>query len=718
MRGRSVCLTGKNYERKIIMSHVTPWSPVHLLQVITLPRLYHPVKDEVIETIISYHKDFQDILEKKLDPDADFVVLGNTMAFEDPFVIFAASPPTQGEEAIFLEGLLLASLDYPEKSFLVSSNQGIQILRNGHIQLLDEDESWAVGSEDEPWATGTEEGTRDDTQEYAQEYAEEEEEEEGAEEEAKPLYTSLASLPFSLHYSKNNALYPREISLYQEQAFQTDKACLFLLPGDTASPSDVVGLASILLLTPGGEILFQNDLLARPVLARSIPDLKVQVARAVAKNSSQKLYQDKAEPFLYAWRGENSENDVLYHYKALEDGKALMEYLLESYRKLSKSQACKIKSKLEKSEDLEAENLYLLAAAGAGLAQKMDRIHSRTVILGLSAGLDSTLALLIAVEANKFQEKKGRGKNSLRIRPIALPAMGSTDQSMRLAKELCRALDLDLEVLDLTQLSQATQDLLGIDEIHNQIAFENSQARLRTNLLMNLANKYNGIVLGTGDLSEIALGWATYNGDSISMYNPNASFTKTRIQKIIGAFVHALPSSSPLCAPLTEILGRDISPELLSVDTTGKNPQKTEDIIGKYEIHDYFIEQILGDNPPDSPLTLLLSAKEYFGEKYEWIKLAETLQIFLSRFFRSQFKRDTMPGGGSPFFYAQGNLSPRSGLAFPPDLAYQPWQSEINMIVRALQRYELENQDCQGQTGSQRDSDQTSLGANEEEDHA
>lgn len=706
------------------MFHPSPWPPVHLLQVITLPRLYHPVKDEVIETIISYHQDFQDIFEKKLDPDADFVVLGNTMAFEYPFLIFANSPPTQGEEAIFLQGLLLASLAYPEKSFLVSSTQGIQIFRNGHIQLLDEDEPWAVGSEDEPWATGTEgdteEDTEDDTQEYAQEDAEEAEEEanEEADEEAKPLYTSLASLPFSLHYSKNNALYPREISLYQEQAFQTDKACLFLLPGDTASPSDVVGLGASLLLTPSGQILFQNELLARPVLATSLPDLKVQVARAVAQNSSQKLYQDKVEPFLYAWRGENSENDLLYHYKDLEDGKALMEYLLESYQKLSKSQACKIKSKLEKSEDLEAENLYLLAAAGAGLAQKMDRIHSRTVILGLSAGLDSTLALLIAVEANKFQEKKGRGKNSLRIRPIALPAMGSTDQSMRLAKELCRALDLDLEVLDLTQLSQATQDLLEIDEIHNQIAFENSQARLRTNLLMNLANKYNGIVLGTGDLSEIALGWATYNGDAMSMYNPNASFTKTRIQKIIGAFVHALPSSSLLRAPLTEILGRDISPELLSVDTSGKNPQKTEDIIGKYEIHDYFIEQILGDTPPDSPLSLLLAAKEYFGEKYEWIKLAETLQIFLSRFFRSQFKRDTMPGGGSPFFYAKENLSPRSGLAFPPDLAYQPWQSEIDLIVRALQKNELENQDGQDQTGSQRDSDQTGLGANEEEDHA
>lgn len=689
------------------MSHVTPWSPVHLLQVITLPRLYHPVKDEVTETIISYHKDFQDILDKKLDPDADFVILGNTMTFEYPFLIFADSPPTQSEEAIFLQGLLLASLAYPEKSFLVSSTQGIQILRNGHIQLLDEDE---------PWATGTEEDTKDDTQEYAQEYAEEEEE--GAEEEAKPLYTSSASLPFSLHYAKNNSLYPREISLYQEQAFQTDKACLFLLPGDTASPSDVVGLGASFLLTPSGQILFKNDLLARPVLAHSIPDLKVQVARAVAKNSSQKLYQDKAEPFLYAWRGENSENDVLYHYKALEDGKALMEYLLESYRKLSKSQTCKRQSNLEKSEDIEAENLYLLAAAGAGLAQKMDRIHSRTVILGLSAGLDSTLALLIAVEANKFQEKKGRGKNSLRIRPIALPAMGSTDQSMRLAKELCRAMDLDLEVLDLTELSKATQDLLEIDEIHHQIAFENSQARLRTNLLMNLANKYNGIVLGTGDLSEIALGWATYNGDAISMYNPNASFTKTRIQKIIAAFVDHLPSSSPLHAPLTEILGRDISPELLSVDASGKNPQKTEDIIGKYEIHDYFIEQILGDTPPDSPLTLLLSAKEYFGEKYGWTKLATTLQIFLSRFFRSQFKRDTMPGGGNPFFYAQGNLSPRSGLAFPPDLAYQPWQSEINLIVLALQKYELENQDAQGQTGSQRDSDQTGLGANEEEDHA
>lgn len=699
------------------MSYSTPWPPVHLLQVITLPRLYHSIENGVKDTIELYRKDFQDILEKSIDPDADFIVLGNTMTFEDPHQIFATSPPTLGEEEIFLQGLRQATLPYPEKSFLLSSTQGIQFIQGGQIQVLDENEAWYIGSEDEAWNTETEEDMGED---------------------AKVLY-SPSSLPFSLHYAKNNALYPREINLYQEQAFQREKACLFLLPGDTASPSDVVGLASILLLTPGGEILFQNDLLARPVLAHSLPALKVQVARAVAENSFRESCQEKSEPFLYAWLGECPEEKKHQRYEALEDGEGLLEYLLQSYQKLRKSQVHRLQLNRADSQelaqsgsfqnveaaypwdsqDLEAENLYLLAAAGAGLAQKMDRIHSKTVILGLSAGLDSTLALLIAVQAKKFQKKKGMGKDPLQILPIALPAMGSTDQSMRLAKDLCRALDLDLEVLDLTQLSKATQDLLEIDETNHQIAFENSQARLRTNLLMNLANKYNGIVLGTGDLSEIALGWATYNGDAISMYNPNASFTKTRIQKIIAAFVDDLPSSSPLRAPLTEILGRDISPELLSVDASGKNPQKTEDIIGKYGIHDYFIEQILGDTPPDSPLTLLLSAKEYFGEQYEWTKLATTLQIFLSRFFRSQFKRDTMPGGGNPFFYAQGNLSPRSGLAFPPDLSYQPWQSEIDLIVRALQKYELKNQDCQGKTDFPRHPDQKRPRAHEEEeDHA
>lgn len=654
------------------MSHSSPWSPVHLLQVLSLPRLYHSIENGVKDTIELYRKDFQDILEKSIDPDADFIVLGNTMTFEDPSVIFAMSSPTQGEEEIFLQGLLQATQAYPEKTFLLPSTQGTQIIQGGQIQVLEEDDLWATEREDD-----MDESAEEDT-------------EEDAGEGGKPLFSS-SSLPFSLHFSKNNALYPREIRLYQEEAFQEDRPSLFLLPGDTASPADIVGLGSILLFTPEGKILFQNDLITRPVLAYSLPDLKVQAARAVAEHSTHEPCQEKAEPFLYAWLGECPEDRKLQRYEALADEERLLEYLSKSYHKLSKSQLGRLQMHRQKdegiSQSLKAENLYLLAAAGAGLAQKMDRIHSNTVILGLSAGLDSTLALLIAMEAKKFQEIKGMGKDPLQILPVALPAMGSTDQSMRLAKDLCRAFDLDLAVLDLTQLSKATQDLLKIDETHHQIAFENSQARLRTNLLMNLANKYNGIVLGTGDLSEIALGWATYNGDAISMYNPNASFTKSRIQKMIAAYVDDLPSSSPLRAPLTEILGRDISPELLSVDARGKNPQKTEDIIGKYEIHDYFIEQILGDTPPDSPLSLLLSAKEYFGDKYGWIKLATTLQIFISRFFRSQFKRDTMPGGGSPFFYAQGNLSPRSGLAFSPDLAYQPWQSEIDLIVKALQKH-------------------------------
>ncbi len=290
-----------------------------------------------------------------------------------------------------------------------------------------------------------------------------------------------------------------------------------------------------------------------------------------------------------------------------------------------------------------------------GLAKRWKHTNAQTVVIGISGGLDSTLALLVCV---KTADKLGIDRK--RITGITMPGFGTTDRTYNNAVNLMHSLGINaMEISIKDACIQHFKDIDHDANIHN-ITYENTQARERTQILMDIANKQNGLVIGTGDLSELALGWATYNGDHMSMYGVNSGVPKTLVRYLVDWASHQLDKQSEEI--LKDVLDTPVSPELLPADADGKIVQKTEEVVGPYELHDFFLYYFVRFG--FSPEKILFMAKNAFDGIYAEEVIEKWLRIFVKRFFAQQFKRSCMPDGPK---VGSINLSPRGDWRMPSD---------------------------------------------------
>jgi len=290
-----------------------------------------------------------------------------------------------------------------------------------------------------------------------------------------------------------------------------------------------------------------------------------------------------------------------------------------------------------------------------GLAKRWQHTKAETLVIGVSGGLDSTLALLVCV---KTADKLGFDRK--RIVGITMPGFGTTDRTYFNAINLMKA--LGVEMMEISIVDACNQHFIDIEhdaDVHD-VTFENTQARERTKILMNIANKRNGLVVGTGDLSELALGWATYNGDHMSMYAINSGVPKTLVRYLVGWAAQTLDADSEKI--LLDVLATPVSPELLPADENGEIAQKTEDIVGPYELHDFFLYYFIRFGY--TPEKILFLANHAFEDCYSHDVIKKWLQVFISRFFSQQFKRSCMPDGPK---VGSINLSPRGDWRMPSD---------------------------------------------------
>lgn len=316
---------------------------------------------------------------------------------------------------------------------------------------------------------------------------------------------------------------------------------------------------------------------------------------------------------------------------------------------------------------------YMFELAVQGLMRRALHVGADALVLGLSGGLDSTLALLVAHRVCELVP-------DLALHAISMPGYGTTDRTHSNAQLLADALgNIHFQDIDITSaVAQHFRDIHHDPSVHNAV-FENAQARERTQILMDMANAHNGLVVGTGDLSELALGWATFNGDHMSMYAVNASIPKTLVRDIVAQYADKAPDG--VREILEDICATPISPELLPTTAAGELVQKTEDLVGPYELHDFFLYHLLYDGASPRKLKRLAKAAAQIASetcrqpRYTEAEIEKWLGVFCSRFFSQQFKRSCMPDGVAVF---DRNLSPRGPLKLPSDFSGFVWKSSTN----------------------------------------
>ncbi len=315
--------------------------------------------------------------------------------------------------------------------------------------------------------------------------------------------------------------------------------------------------------------------------------------------------------------------------------------------------------------DLSARCEEILTIQATGLATRLAHTGINNVVLGLSGGLDSTLALIVCVHAFDML-----GIDRRNIHTVTMPCFGTTKRTKSNAEKLAVAYGVSFEEIDITAAVQQHFADINHDESNMDITYENSQARERTQILMDLSNKYGGLVIGTGDLSELALGWATYNGDHMSMYAVNVSIPKTLVRYLTA--YEAEKSDGVLKTVLLDVLATPVSPELLPPDSNGDIAQKTEDAVGPYELHDFFLYYFIRFG--FTPKKIYYLAKLTFEGKYDNQTIKRWLTVFIKRFFSQQFKRSCLPDGPK---VGSVTLSPRGDWRMPSDASYRLWLDEL-----------------------------------------
>lgn len=298
----------------------------------------------------------------------------------------------------------------------------------------------------------------------------------------------------------------------------------------------------------------------------------------------------------------------------------------------------------------------------AGLAKRLYHINGTKAVVGISGGLDSTLALLVTV---KTFDKLGIDRRG--IIGITMPGFGTTDRTYNNALKLMQTLGITIREIGIAKAVTQHFEDIGHDINTHDITYENSQARERTQILMDVANQEDAIVVGTGDLSELALGWATYNGDHMSMYGVNTSVPKTLVRYLVSYIANDMATEV-----LRDIVDTPISPELIPADEQGNIKQKTEDLVGPYELHDFFLYYFLRFG--FRPAKIYLLACKAFAETYDVEVIKKWLQTFCHRFFTQQFKRSCMPDGPK---VGSVSLSPRGDWRMPSDATSALWLKDV-----------------------------------------
>lgn len=310
----------------------------------------------------------------------------------------------------------------------------------------------------------------------------------------------------------------------------------------------------------------------------------------------------------------------------------------------------------------------ILDIQAAGLAKRLSHTYAKTAVVGLSGGLDSTLALLVMVRA---ADRLGWDRN--RLWAITMPCYGTTGRTRSNAESMALALGVSFREIPIGDaVAQHFKDI-GLSESDRSVTYENGQARERTQVLMDFSNLVGGLVIGTGDLSELALGWATYNGDHMSMYGVNGGIPKTLVRHLVSHV--AQHSDEALKTVLLDILDTPVSPELLP-PTEGEISQRTEDLVGPYELHDFFLYQILRYG--DRPRKVFRLAKYVFEGQYDDETIKKWLHTFYRRFFQQQFKRSCLPDGPK---IGSVSLSPRGDWRMPSDAMATLWLEELQEIL-------------------------------------
>ena len=301
------------------------------------------------------------------------------------------------------------------------------------------------------------------------------------------------------------------------------------------------------------------------------------------------------------------------------------------------------------------------------LATRLHHTHITHMVLGISGGLDSTLALLVCA---RTCDKLGLSRQN--IIGITMPGFGTTDRTYQNATKLVTNLGATLREISIKDAcNQHFKDIAHDPTLHN-VTYENTQARERTQILMDVANQCNGLVIGTGDLSELALGWATYNGDHMSMYAVNNSIPKTLVRYLV-RYAASGETDKKAQATLLDIIDTPVSPELLPADENGLISQKTEDLVGPYDLHDFFLYYMLRYG--FAPAKIFYLATKAFAQTYDDACIKKWLKVFLKRFFAQQFKRSCMPDGPK---VGSVNLSPRGDWRMPSDASSELWLNDCD----------------------------------------
>ena len=314
------------------------------------------------------------------------------------------------------------------------------------------------------------------------------------------------------------------------------------------------------------------------------------------------------------------------------------------------------------AEDMAATCEEILTIQTTALVKRMEHSHARTLVIGISGGLDSTLALVVCVRACRML-----GLPTSSILAVTMPGFGTTGRTYNNAVSMIRLMGVTFKEVDIKEACLLQFGNLDFDPALRTSTYENVQARQRTSLLMNLANKNGGMVVGTGDLSEIALGWSTYNGDHMSMYAVNCSVPKTLIRHLLAH--EAAGCCAELAATIQDVIDTPVSPELLPPADDGSMEQKTEDILGPYDLHDFFLYHFIKYGAEPTKLRVL--AQVAFAGEFSEQLIGRTLETFLRRFFQQQFKRSCMPDGPAIGSIA---LSPRAAWRMPTDACGELWK--------------------------------------------
>ena len=456
-------------------------------------------------------------------------------------------------------------------------------------------------------------------------------------------YLSLLGANIIGNLSASNELVSKKdyrVSLISNQSARCMSSYIYSSAGVHESTTDLL-FSGHLVISENGSILKQNDRFQRE---NEIITSCIDIFRLNAERLKNLSYRDASK--MVPFKAKN----IYFNFKDTN--------IKEFDRYVDKHPF--VPSNEHEREERCKEIFNIQASA---LAKRLEHTNLKKAVIGISGGLDSTLALLVVVKTFKLL-----GIDNKNIIAITMPGFGTTDRTYNNALTLCKELGTDLREINIVDAALQHFKDIGHDKDIHDVTYENVQARERTQILMDLANKEGGLLIGTGDLSELALGWCTYNGDHMSMYSVNTSIPKTLVRYLV-KYVAEKESNKEVSHTLLDILDTPVSPELLPKSEKGDIVQKTEDIVGPYELHDFFLYHFIKHGSSKERIQFL--AEVAFKDDYSKEEINKWLDKFIYRFFTQQFKRSALPDGPK---VGSISLSPRGDWRMPSDASFNSFK--------------------------------------------